>query len=101
MDGRERDGGREVGVSNGSLSPFMCGGHGLWLLFMLVSAQLVLVVVLAIGGPWVVGSDGVHSSMCVDGNGGSRVDVGAGKHLFLLVGPDVSSCHLCGWSGPF
>ena len=70
MKGRKRDGGREVGVSNGSLSLFMCGDHGLWSLFVLVSAQLVLVVVLAIGGPWAVGGDGVHLSMCVDGGGG-------------------------------
>ena len=63
MDGRERDGGREVGVSNGSSSLFVRCGRGPWSPFVLVSAQLVLIVVLAMGGPWVVGGDGAHSSM--------------------------------------
>ena len=62
MDGRERDGGREVGVSNGSSSLFMCGGHGPWLPFVLVSVWLVFIIVLAIGGLWVVSGDGAHSS---------------------------------------
>ena len=70
MDGRERDGGREVGVINGSSSLFMRGGHRPWLLFVLVSVWLVFIIVLAIGGPWVLGSDGAHLSMCVDGGGG-------------------------------
>ena len=63
MDGRERDRGREVGVSNGSSSPFVHGGCGLWSPFVLVSARLVLIVVLTIGGLWVVSRDGAHSSM--------------------------------------
>ena len=63
MDGRERDGEREVGVSNGSSSPFVRGGRGPWSLFVLVSARLVFIIVLAIGGPWVVSGDGAHSSM--------------------------------------
>ena len=48
----------------------MCGGRGPWSPFVLVSAWLVLVVLLVIGGPLVVVGDGAHSSMCVDGGGG-------------------------------
>ena len=46
IDGGESDGGREVGVSNGSSSPFVCSGCGPWSPFALVSAPLVLVAVL-------------------------------------------------------
>ena len=87
----------------------MCGGHGPWSPFVLVSARLVFTIVLAIGGPWVVGGDGAHLSMCVDGGGGrcrSNVVV-AGSTSELanapssFVGPEVSGCLLCGRSGAF
>ena len=48
----------------------MCGGCGPWLPFVLVSTWLVLIVVLVISGPLVVGGDGTHLSMSVDGGGG-------------------------------
>ena len=51
-------------------SGVVCGGCGPWLPFVLVSAWLVFIIILAIGGPWVVGGDGAHLSMCVDGGGG-------------------------------
>ena len=87
----------------------MCGGRGPWSPFMLVSARLVFIFVLAIGGPWVVGGDGAHLSMRVDGGGGrcrSNV-VAAGSTSELanapssFVGPEVGSCLLCGRSGAF
>ena len=88
----------------------MCGGRGPWSSFTLVSAWLDLVVVLVIDGvACVVGDDGAHASMCVDGGGGhcrsSMVVVGltlafanARPHSWVLM---VGSCCLCGWSGPF
>ena len=39
MDGRERDRGREVGVSNGSSLLFVHGVRGLWSPFVLVSTR--------------------------------------------------------------
>ena len=61
---RKEDGWMEGrGMSNGSSSPFVRCGRGPWSPFVLVSARLVLIVVLAMGGPWVVGGDGAHSSM--------------------------------------
>ena len=74
---------------NGSSSPFVCGGSGPWSLFVLVSARLFLVVLLVIGGPSVVGGDGAHSSMCMDGGGGryrsSVVVVGSTSELAKAV----------------
>ena len=59
---RKEDGWMEGrGMSNGSSSPFV--RRGPWSPFVLVSARLVLIVILAMGGPWVVGGDGAHSSM--------------------------------------
>ena len=84
----------------------MCGGRGLWSPFVLVSARLVFIIVLAIGGPWVLGGDGAHLSMCVDGGGGrcqSNVVV-AGSTSELANAPSsfvVSGCLLCGQSGAF
>ena len=87
----------------------MCGGRGPWSPFVLVSARLVFIFVLAIGGPWVVGGDGAHLSMRVDGGGGrcrSNV-VAAGSTSELanapssFMGHEVSGCLLCGRSGAF
>ena len=47
------------------------GGRGPWSLFTLVSTRLVLIVVPVIYGlAYVVGDDGAHASMCMDGGGG-------------------------------
>ena len=77
----------------------MCGGRGPWSPFVLVSARLV----------FVVGGDGAHLSMRVDGGGGrcqSNV-VAAGSTSELanapssFMGPEVGGCLLCGRSGAF
>ena len=90
-------------------SGVVCGGRGLWSPFVLVSARLVFIIVLAIGGPWVLGGDGAHLSMCVDGGGGrcrsNMVVAGSTSELVnapsSFVGPEVSGCLLCGQSGAF